>query len=112
MQSWSISKKSIIHESQNDDSQVTICQYGIERDSGHASQRKGYTHTLQHLHRWLVEERNQLKFTNDKSRTENNDKHEETGLVNKYTCYVIHVSTVKQNQCTGNKDYSSHLQNG
>lgn len=43
-------RKSIVHETQSDDSQVSICQYGIEGDSGDVSQRKGYTHTLQHLH--------------------------------------------------------------
>lgn len=92
MQSWSISKKSIVHETQSDDSQVSICQYGIERDSGDASQRKGYTHILQHLHQWFVEEKLiQIKFTDDKSRTANNDKHEEMGLVN--------FAHSKQNTC-------------
>lgn len=54
-------KKSIACETQSDGSQVSICQYGIERDSGDVSQRKGYSHTLENLHQWLAEERNQFR---------------------------------------------------
>lgn len=45
-----LKKKSIVCETQSDGSQVSICQYGIERDSGGVSQKKGYSHTLENLH--------------------------------------------------------------
>lgn len=83
MQSWSISKKSIVHETQSDDSWVSICQYGIERDSGDVSQRKGYTHSSTFTSVIRRREKSiQIKLTDDKSRTANNDTHEEIGLVN------------------------------